>query len=147
MDRPMMYEKGWGKKLTYVIAFSRDEIQDVTWRYTRDYDEVMKRRTNCSEKTLLALLKRLNSTRQGKEDYSEARRKFVSKRSAMELAGMLGGPPGCEKPCEVPGNEAVYSGRTSGSLSWRISRGEMGVSLNWTLKLFVHTCYYYTPCY
>lgn len=33
-DTPLMYEGGWGKKLTYVIAVSKDEIVDVTPRYT-----------------------------------------------------------------------------------------------------------------
>ena len=44
MDSPLMYEHGWGKKLTYVIAFSKDEVVDVTWRYTCKQQELLRRR-------------------------------------------------------------------------------------------------------
>lgn len=30
LDAPLMYESGWGKALTYVVAFSRDHVVDVT---------------------------------------------------------------------------------------------------------------------
>lgn len=44
MDTPLMYECGWGKKLTYIIAYSKDELVDVTWRYTANQNEVLRRR-------------------------------------------------------------------------------------------------------
>ncbi|XP_058793997.1 peptide-N(4)-(N-acetyl-beta-glucosaminyl)asparagine amidase [Phymastichus coffea] len=124
MDQPLIYEKGWGKKLSYIIAFSKDEIQDVTWRYTRNYEQAMKLRKYCSEETLALFLRKLNEERQTSEGYSSVRRKFVLKRCVIELANMINAPPGHEKSVEDYKNEADYVGRTSGSLAWRMSRGE-----------------------
>ncbi len=44
-DTPLMYEGGWGKKLNYVIAVSKDEWIDVTPRYTLNKMMTRMRRT------------------------------------------------------------------------------------------------------
>jgi hypothetical protein len=33
----MMYEKGWGKKLTWIMAIEENQITDVTGSYTNDF--------------------------------------------------------------------------------------------------------------
>ena len=44
LDHPHYYEQNWGKKYEYVLAFSKNAIEDVTQRYTQNLDAVIKRR-------------------------------------------------------------------------------------------------------
>ncbi|KAJ4461124.1 putative Peptide-N-asparagine amidase [Paratrimastix pyriformis] len=48
-DTPLMYECGWGKQISYVIACSFEGICDVTWRYTKDPAAVLERRQEVTE--------------------------------------------------------------------------------------------------
>lgn len=115
-----MYERGWHKKLSYILAYSRDEVQDVTWRYTQNQIDVMTRRKKCSEEHLLDLLQTLNEKRQNSVSYSMARKQYVIKRRLRELVGMLNFP-------NIPNNDDDnnYHGRTTGSYAWRMARGEV----------------------
>ncbi|KOC65312.1 Peptide-N(4)-(N-acetyl-beta-glucosaminyl)asparagine amidase [Habropoda laboriosa] len=120
MDRPLMYEKGWKKKLSYVLAFSKDEIQDVTWRYTRDQQAVMKRRDVCSETKLLQFIESWNKYHQSSPNYSASRRQYVIKRRLLELAELIYVPN--KYNFDDDGN---YQGRISGSNEWKLARGEI----------------------
>lgn len=51
-----MYEGGWGKKLNYVIAISKDEWIDVTPRYTLNKMMTRMRRTLVPEQWLKQIL-------------------------------------------------------------------------------------------
>lgn len=35
-----MYQYGWKRDIDYIIAFSRDDVQDVTWKYCSDHRRV-----------------------------------------------------------------------------------------------------------
>lgn len=120
IDQPLMYERGWHKKLSYILAYSRDEVQDVTWRYTQNQIDVMARRKKCSEENLLNLLQTLNEKRQNSVSYSMARKQYVIKRRLRELVGMLNFP-------NIPNNydDNNYRERTTGSYAWRMARGEV----------------------
>ncbi len=54
----MTYEKGWGKKLNYVIAISTYDVTDVTNRYVIDQSDNISRRDKVDEKWLADTLRK-----------------------------------------------------------------------------------------
>lgn len=60
-DTPHIYEQGWGKKLTYCVAFSNIEIVDVTERYVLDRVLNLQRRDKVNEKWLKEAIKNRRS--------------------------------------------------------------------------------------
>ncbi|KRT86133.1 hypothetical protein AMK59_821, partial [Oryctes borbonicus] len=116
-----MYENGWNKKVSYVIAYSGEEVQDVTWRYSSKHKEVLTRRHNCTEEELLKTLMELRNERQ--KNLSESRRKYLTMRLLEEL---------CELIVEKQPGDKDKKGRNSGSMAWRLARGEQQIEAGFT---------------
>ncbi|XP_062574354.1 peptide-N(4)-(N-acetyl-beta-glucosaminyl)asparagine amidase-like [Saccostrea cucullata] len=114
-DKPLLYEVGWGKKLTYVLAFSKDEVQDVSWRYSANHSEMLNRRNECRESWLVQVIHRLWKAREPSN--SPQRNEEMKKRLLTELVEFM-------TPKSSAGQN--LSGRTTGSLAWRLARGETG---------------------
>ena len=89
-DEPHLYEKGWGKKLTYVLGFSRLGVQDVTRRYTARWGEVRARRSLCPEATLAEALR--SSTAAVRRTHEPATAALWDGRDAEERAALLAPP-------------------------------------------------------
>jgi hypothetical protein len=126
LDVPLIYEQGWGKKLTYCIAFARDNVRDVTERYTKKYNEVLTRRTEFPEEQLRRVMVALDefATDSGVSNLppptAEERRKVISQRSEAETKEFAA------SAADLKAEEQV--GRTSGDQAWREQRGELGAN-------------------
>lgn len=100
-DENFLYERWWKKKLTYIIAFSKDEVADVTWRYSVKHKEVAQRRLSVREEWLARTLQSFNEWR--RRSLPPERKKVLVERSMREQAELL----------------SVYEGRLLGTASWR----------------------------
>lgn len=129
LDTPLVYEQGWGKKLTYCLGFARDHAVDVTRRYTRKFtSEVISRRTNFSEQHLQRAMTAIGDFALDRSllkmvpAAASQRRAAVEKRAeweAREFEGEI-------RPVKPKVEEQV--GRTSGDAEWRAQRGELGTT-------------------
>lgn len=127
IDAPLMYQHGWKRKIDYIIAYSNEDVQDVTWRYTNNHREIRLNRTNCSERELLRTILLLREKRQ--KNISVARKRFLAKRNLREVIQSM---------VERPPTDNELKGRSSGSLSWRMSRGEKETCTADNVNCYLH---------
>ncbi|KAH8390257.1 hypothetical protein KR200_010687 [Drosophila serrata] len=113
VDSPLMYQHGWKRSIDYILAYSRDDVQDVTWRYTNDHQKIRQLRRLCDEKELVHTLDEIRIKR--RRNCTAERRRLLSQRNLYEIIALT---------LERQPTENELKGRSSGSLSWRQSRGE-----------------------
>lgn len=111
LDEPLLYETGWGKKLTYCVATGSDCVLDVTRRYTNKFDEVCARRKEADEGLLAFGLYKLDA-------------RALSLLSAPEKKEAL-----ARMRCDISEMSGVrvardVQGRPSGNRDWVEARGE-----------------------
>jgi hypothetical protein len=117
-----MYEAGWGKKLSYVLAFTPHHVTDVTARYTCDNGDLQARRrtVTSSEEAGMAILRHINHAMAG--PLPDKERDFVLQQAQIEERQIL-----AEQMTKRSWDHHVYRrGRISGSHAWKVSRHETG---------------------
>lgn len=117
-DKPMLYEAGWGKKLTYAVAFDKHGVTDVTRRYTRDWQGVLSRRREAGEEWLVRHLRERSQVlrQDGDEDVLQLALRDAQEETELDSTIGQGLSP----------EDTALPGRTTGSEEWRLSRGEVG---------------------
>lgn len=117
-DQPQLYSVGWGKKMSYVLAFSFSGAQDVTRRYVREMERSLPRNLG-PEEVLSAAVQAVNQKCRTGLPESEGRTLEVEDRDeALELAGYVQKVTPTKTDEERP--------RESGSADWKHARGEDG---------------------
>ncbi|KAJ0079133.1 hypothetical protein Patl1_23327 [Pistacia atlantica] len=125
-DRPLLYEKGWDKKLNYVIAIAKDGVYDVTKRYTRKWHEVLSRRNIAREETVSSVLTKL--TRECRRNFASEVLCALEDRDKSEMEAL-------ERFLHSADDISVsLPGRQSGNKEWRILRSEIGADDNCSLS-------------
>lgn len=124
IDRPQMYEQGWGKKLSYMVGATHDSVADVSKRYTRKFfsDEFQTRRREFSPNEVMSdhVFTQMNGAVRQISNVSMGRIEELDKRSKME-----------EKFFNIVQSSGVWDseyreGRISGSWAWKAARHELG---------------------
>ncbi|KAI2498344.1 Transglutaminase protease [Fragilaria crotonensis] len=126
INKPSMYESGWGKKLNWIVGVAADMVVDVTPRYTRKFfdSDFQNRRRNItsSEAAGEQIIAQVNaSMRQG---LPKSRVQQLVERAAREQSDL----DACKSISEWTEEERHGRGRISGSREWKVSRQEEGTN-------------------
>ncbi|KAK0423580.1 hypothetical protein QR680_008221 [Steinernema hermaphroditum] len=120
VDTPLLYEKGWGKQLAYVLSVGADDVRDVTWRYTFDHKAVLRRRQHVRENVLANFISKLRNRQRTKSKPNASRQDELLRRRIREVVELM------NPKLQLRENAEQQQGRVSGDAEWTHARGEDG---------------------
>jgi peptide-N4-(N-acetyl-beta-glucosaminyl)asparagine amidase len=124
IDENSMYEVGWGKSLSCIIAIGIDHVMDVTSKYTRKFHQedvqIRRRQYTTSEIALQTIIRQCNQilqTNMKTNHIHQLERRLSYERTLLQSYQFMN-----------VWEKQYANGRISGSMTWKISRNEDGHS-------------------
>ncbi|GAX11020.1 peptide-N4-(N-acetyl-beta-glucosaminyl) asparagine amidase [Fistulifera solaris] len=128
VNEPSMYEAGWGKQLSYILAITPSYVMDVTPRYTRQFDShdflTRRRAITSSEEAGQDVIHEINVTLLGK--LSSVKQKQSIQKQWKEEEELLSSYKRLTEWAKE--SSSYHHGRISGATQWKVARGEAGAS-------------------
>ncbi|KAF8677000.1 Transglutaminase/protease-like protein [Rhizoctonia solani] len=124
-DQPLLYDRGWGKKMSYIFAFSIDGASDMSRGYVQNSNEMLQRRKDAPEPALAEELAKITAARRRHrtppelaqlEQEDKTEREWLAKSDQRAREGET------EREAEA----AAEPARESGTQEWKEARGEAG---------------------
>ena len=119
-----MYERGWGKELSYNVAISTTAVTDVTCRYTRKFRDVSlqqrRRAITTTEDSSRRMIQQMNSSLQSTLSVKEAQQiqqRWQREDQQLQQISLLS---------SWALDQQYLLGRLSGSNQWKAFRNETG---------------------
>ncbi|KAF8704602.1 Transglutaminase/protease-like protein, partial [Rhizoctonia solani] len=124
-DQPLLYDRGWGKKMSYIFSFSIDGASDMSRGYVQNSNEMLQRRKDAPEPALAEELAKITAARRRHrtppelaqlEQEDKTEREWLAKSDQRAREGET------EREAEA----AAEPARESGTQEWKEARGEAG---------------------
>ena len=118
-DKPLLYEQGWGRKMTFILGYSIEGVKDITSRYVKNWNIILERRSKREVDKLEELLEGINLSLI--VNLSEEEQKNIEEMNKLEDLELENKKIDKNKTI----SEAELKERESGSVEWKKQRGEM----------------------
>ncbi|CAE6505863.1 unnamed protein product [Rhizoctonia solani] len=113
-DQPLLYDRGWGKKMSYIFAFSVDGASDMSRGYVQNPTEMLQRRRDAPEPALAEELAKITAARRRNRSPSALEQLEQEDKTEREWLN------------SDKRDEQQEPARESGTQEWKEARGEAG---------------------
>ncbi|CEL55867.1 peptide-N4-(N-acetyl-beta-glucosaminyl)asparagineamidase [Rhizoctonia solani AG-1 IB] len=121
-DQPLLYDRGWGKKMSYVFAFSVDGASDMSRGYVQNSNEMFQRRHDAPEPALAEEFAKIRTARRRDRTPTDLAR--LEQEDKVERDWLANSDERAAREEET--KKESEPARESGTQDWKEARGEAG---------------------